>query len=98
MHGGVAVVRAHGEFDLSTVQLLHGALLDAGAGGSDVHLEMSGVTFLDAAGVGAILRARGELARRRCTLIVVNPSDQVAQLLPLTDLPTVVTRDAAAGA
>jgi anti-anti-sigma factor len=86
MRAGVAVVWARGEFDVSTVPLLHDALVEAGAAGSDVWLEMSGVSFLDAAGVGAILRARGELAAHQCRLTVVDPSDEVSRLLPLTDL------------
>jgi anti-anti-sigma factor len=84
---GRAVVLLTGELDLAGVPRLHSAL--AGLDG-DVELDCSGLEFIDAAGLGAFLKAHEACAARGCKLVVVNPSAAVDRLLRLVELDTVL--------
>lgn len=82
-----AVVRATGELDLaavprllSTLERLHG----------DVDVDCSGLEFIDAAGLGALVRAHRACAARGARLAVVDPSPAVVRLLRLVRLDTVL--------
>lgn len=90
-----AVVRLHGELDLAGVPRLLSALacLDG-----DVELDCSGVDFIDAAGLGAFVRAHQQCAARGAKLVVVDPSLVVVRLMQMVELDTVlhVRRDGAA--
>jgi anti-sigma B factor antagonist len=80
-----ALVRLHGEFDLAGVPRLLSALacLDG-----DVELDCSGVDFIDAAGLGAFVRAHRQCAERGAQLVVVDPSPVVVRLLQMVELDT----------
>lgn len=82
-----AVVRLHGELDLAGVPRLLSAL--AGLDG-DVDLDCSGVDFIDAAGLGAFVRAHQQCAARGAQLVVVDPSRAVLRLLQMVELDTVL--------
>lgn len=84
---GPAVVRLTGELDLDGVPRFHSAL--AGLDG-DVELDCSGLTFLDAAGLGAFLKAQETCAVRGSKLVLVDPSPAVDRLLRLVELDTVL--------
>ena len=90
-----AVVRLHGELDLAGVPRLLSALacLDG-----DVELDCSGVDFIDAAGLGAFVRAHQRCEERGAQLVVVEPSPVVVRLLQMVELDTElhVRRDGAA--
>lgn len=90
-----AVVRLHGELDLAGVPRLLSALADLDG---DVDLDCSGVDFIDAAGLGAFVRAHGQCAARGTHLVVVDPSRAVLRLLQMVELDTElhVRRDGAA--
>ena len=85
--GTPAVVRVKGEFDLAGVPQLLSALarLDGG-----IELDCSGLTFIDAAGLGALVKAHRACAARGGRLIVVDPSRAVIRLLRLVELDTVL--------
>jgi anti-anti-sigma factor len=80
------LVRVVGDFDLATVPILEQALARTYAGGDDVLLDASGVTFFDAASLGVLIGARHTLAERGRTLTVINPPSAVARLLSIAGL------------
>lgn len=67
-------------------------LLSALAGlDGDVDLDCSGVDFIDAAGLGAFVRAHWQCAARGAKLVVVDPSYAVLRLLQIVELDTVLS-------
>jgi anti-anti-sigma factor len=85
--GRPAVVRVNGELDLATVPRLLSTLerLDG-----DVDVDCSGLHFIDAAGLGAFVKAHHACAARGARLVVVDPSPAVVRLLRLVELDTVL--------
>ena len=65
------------------------AVVDDGA--HEIALDVSGVTFLDSLGIGAIVQSAVRQARRRRRLVLVAPSERVRTVLELTGLLTVFT-------
>ena len=64
----------HGEHDLATTGFLTDTLADAIAGDQgDVVVDMSNLTFIDAATIGALLRGRAVLADRSRRLTFRSP-------------------------
>jgi anti-sigma B factor antagonist len=82
-----ALVRLHGELDMAGVPRLVSALADLDG---DVYLDCSGVDFIDAAGLGAFVRAHRQCAARGTQLVVVDPSRTVLRLLHMVELDTVL--------
>jgi len=72
----IHVVAMHGELDVATAGGLEDSIV--GLAGSTVVVDLSGLTFMDSSGIGAIVRARnriranglGELVLARPTVIV----------------------------
>jgi anti-sigma B factor antagonist len=85
--GDPAVVRALGELDVAGVSPLLLVLADRDG---DVELDLSGLEFIDAAGVGAIVRAHQACEERGAKLVLVDPSNPVVRLLRLVKLDTVL--------
>jgi anti-sigma B factor antagonist len=83
--GDPAVVRAEGELDVAGVCPL---LLVLAERDGDVELDCSGLSFIDAAGVGAIVRAHQACEARGAKLVLVDPSDPVVRVLRLVKLDT----------
>jgi anti-sigma B factor antagonist len=74
---GAPVVSVMGEVDLSTVPAFARTLLDATEDGSgEVIVDLTGCSFLDSRGLGALLATRGRLehSNRRLALVLSNPS------------------------
>ena len=84
--GGVFVVHADGEVDLSTAPLLDGAL-DAGlaSGRRTVLVDLRQVSFIDCTGIGLLTRARCR-ARRQGTRLHIHAGRAVARTAALHDL------------
>jgi anti-anti-sigma factor len=59
--GSPSVLHLSGEIDISTADQLRHALEEALALGSEVVVDMSEVTFIDAGGLGVLLRAAQSL-------------------------------------
>jgi anti-sigma B factor antagonist len=78
-----------GELDVTTSQGLAERL--AGPPGSLVVLDLSGLTFIDSSGIGAIHAARRLTIKNGGTLVVSRPSPQVHRVLEITGLDTWVT-------
>ena len=79
--GGVTTVVISGEFDVATSAGLDEALGLACARGTDVVLDMTGVTFMDGSGLRRIERAAGLLLSEGRTMRIANPPRVVVRLL-----------------
>jgi anti-sigma B factor antagonist len=78
------VIRVRGDQDLSNVSALSDALASAtDLGRAAVVVDLSGVTFMDASTLGAIVRARNVLESQSRSLIVRCPSPCALRLLDL---------------
>jgi len=57
----------------------------------DVELECSGLSFIDAAGLGLLVDLDTERRARSARLLIINPSRCVVKVLELTGLDSVLT-------
>jgi anti-anti-sigma factor len=77
-----------GEVDLAVADELHeaamGVLDDADV--TTLRVDMTGVTFLDSSGLGALVRARRDAAERGVSVVLVNPTSTVRKVLTITGL------------
>lgn len=80
------IVRANGEIDLDTAPALHRALAAALGSHREVVLDLSEVTFMDCAGLGALVRARNQADRSGRSLVLRGAGRGVVRLLKLTGL------------
>ncbi|MEA3076140.1 MAG: anti-sigma factor antagonist [Actinomycetota bacterium] len=79
-------ISVHGEVDIATAPLLRSALAGAVAMGARLTVDLAGVTFMDAAGVG-VLAGAATLARRvGGDLVLRDPSRPTLRVLDLTRL------------
>jgi anti-sigma B factor antagonist len=81
-----------GELDLATTPLLEAALADVLAGGIGprVVLNLAGLAFMDASGIGGIERAGLRVAASGGALVVREPSRPARRILELCDLGALV--------
>jgi anti-sigma B factor antagonist len=76
-----------GELDLASSWLLDCPLRRIGANGTrSFTLDLSGVTFIDSAGIRAVLAARGLCAARRCEFMLVPGPAQVQRVFEMSGL------------
>ena len=82
-----------GEVDMDAVDPLTSALEDALStpGPVGVVVDLAMVTFMDCAGIGALVAGRNAAAARGCGYTVVNPRRQVRRVLELTGALTALT-------
>lgn len=86
-----AVVSATGEVDAASVELLRKELTDlADADQVNVILDLSGVTFLDSSGLGALVSSYRRLQTRGGMLALVCRNDMVLRVFRLTGLNRVL--------
>ena len=85
--GRCVVVHASGELDIATARATEQALLDA-AGGEPVDLvvDLAGVTFVDATGLGALLHAAEAVDAAGGRLRLASPSRMLRVMLRLLEL------------
>jgi anti-anti-sigma factor len=81
---GKAGIKLVGEVDLATAPQLNQALANIWTE-SEVHLELSDLTFMDSSGVSAIL-AFAKARNGAGPLVLVNPTAEIERLLELTGL------------
>jgi anti-anti-sigma factor len=81
--GNPARVRLVGEFDAAGVTRFEVALV--GLDG-DVEVDCSGLEFIDAAGLGALVAAHNACEERGSLLILVDPSRRVRRVMALVEL------------
>lgn len=80
------LVRAVGELDIATAPILQDALDQARAHGRDVLLDLSRVTFCDAAALGVVVQTHRELLAEGRAVRVVDATPLVAKVLAITGL------------
>jgi anti-sigma B factor antagonist len=90
-HPPRATVVLGGEIDFSTCPAIRRSLMAAISGG-DIHLavDMSGVTFIDAAGIGVLVAAANRAREAGGDLSLVAPSWQVRRLLDVFHLDAIL--------
>ncbi len=88
-------IEVRGEIDIATSPELNAGLLKELLARRDVELDLTGVVFMDASALGAIIGARRRFERRGKSLLVsLRPSTQPHRLLTLTGLlPMLVLED-----
>ena len=86
-----AAVVLDGEIDISTCPAIRRFLMAAISGG-DVHLavDMSGVTFIGAAGIGVLVAAANRARQAGGSLSLLAPSPQVRRLLDVLHLDAIL--------
>ncbi|HZN20852.1 MAG TPA: STAS domain-containing protein [Micromonosporaceae bacterium] len=90
---GTARVSVVGEVDLATAPALRDRLVDAlhEQNPAVLDVDLAGVTFLDCAGVGALVAARNTAVRSRCQMRVSHPQPIVRRVLELAGTLDVLT-------
>ena len=85
---GIAIVRLAGEIDLMAAEAL-AAMEQLPGGTKHVVLDLSGVTFCDAAGVRFLLAIRETALAAGADLAVRHPSRVVRRILQITGNPLI---------
>ena len=92
---GTVVARLAGELDLvsstGVVESLTGALASTGV--RRLVVDMSGVTFCDSSGLGALLDVRRAAVDHGVPMVLRDVTRQVARLLDLADVDGWLTRE-----
>jgi anti-sigma B factor antagonist len=85
---GIKVLCLAGELDMATVPEFADALTATlrSGGTSDIMVDLAALTFLDAAGLTAFVRAHGIARRSGRALLARNPRDEVDTVLRITDV------------
>jgi anti-anti-sigma factor len=78
------VIRASGEFDSSTAELLRSPLQAARADGVTTLVDLRGVSFIDSAGLRVLLEAARASDRHEWPWFIVRPSPAVLRLVELS--------------
>jgi anti-sigma B factor antagonist len=88
--GPRSVVRLVGEADITTRVLNETLDAETAKRPGVLLVDASGLTFIDSSALHQIVRAHRRLRASGCLLAIVAPSKQVARILALTGLDTVV--------
>jgi anti-anti-sigma factor len=84
--GGADIVYVRGELDISSVGVLQRAVADAPCKGLELHLDLSGLTFLDSTGAEALLRIHKSFETDGRRVVLTQPRRQVLTVLTLLGL------------
>ena len=91
-HPHAAVVTLTGELDADTASRLRGLVAEhLLAGPGNLVLDLSGLSFIDSAGLAAMVAADKGVRRAGMRLILVAPRSAVSQVMHLTGIDTVMT-------
>lgn len=83
----LVIVALHGELDLASAGPLSTLLADQlSLGHRHVQLDLSGVSFMDASGLDAVVRAHHAFRAQHGRLLLTGIGDRIALLLALTQL------------
>jgi anti-anti-sigma factor len=84
---GTVHARLAGELDMASAEEVRTRLYDAlGGGAQELNLDLSGLTFLDSAGVELLFRVREDLAMRQIPLRLYVPEGAlIRRTLEVTD-------------
>ena len=88
--GGIAVVSPAGAVDTATAYILQNALIEAIARAPNLLVvDMTGVDFIDSAGLGVLVMALKRMTQRRAALRLVVPDPHVREIFEYTGLERV---------
>jgi anti-sigma B factor antagonist len=82
---GRVSIRVKGELDMAATPTLTQAITGV-AGVERIHLDMSGVTFLDSSAIGALVASGREVSEKGSRLEIGPRSDIVSRVLQITGL------------
>jgi len=85
-HSGELVVSVVGELDLASTDEFLAEVNDAVGDEQNLKLDLSGVTFMDSTGLGALIKVRNRLVDRGGALSFVAVSAAVERVLTLTGM------------
>lgn len=89
--GRATVIALNGELDIATVPVVRRELIDlAVTGHVDQLVDLARLTFLDSAGLGALVSVRRRLRILQGRLVLAAPNDAVLRLLRLTSMDKVL--------
>ncbi|MFF3341396.1 STAS domain-containing protein [Streptomyces flavidovirens] len=94
----LAVITMAGEMDLVTVPAVEKAALLVPPGAKTLHLEMSGVSFMDSSGLNLLLRLRRRMHTEAGRLVLSGLQEQPAGVLRLTETYELLTKAESIGA
>ena len=88
---GLLVAALDGELDLDSADEVRDSLASAatGTGCRYLHVDVSGLTFIDSYALGALVSARNSAAAAGVTLTLTNPSQPVRKAIQVTGLADV---------
>ena len=92
--GGYRVVTLAGEFDLEAAPGVREALVEVVRHADRVDVDLARISYIDSAGVNALVAARKAASGKGCAFVVVNPSPRTRRLLVITGLLDVLTTPA----
>ena len=84
------VVFVTGSLDASTLTEVSAVLTEAQRDGRTLYVDMSGVTFIDSRGLGALLAANERAREGAAQLRIHAPSDSVRRLLTISGVTAVI--------
>ena len=91
MAGGVPVVKAPEEIDITNADGLREAMADAGARGHETFVvDMTGTRFCDSSGLQALLRAYERARDQGGRVILAIPGPHVLRILAITGIDRVI--------
>ena len=89
---GLLVITPCGEVDLSSSPTLRRSLQSALLEGCcDVHIDLSGVPYMDSSGVATLVEALQVCKRQQRSLALLRSSSRVASIFKISKLDTVFT-------
>jgi anti-sigma B factor antagonist len=92
--GARTVVWLEGEYDIATAVVLGATLANASSrDDADLVVDLSGVTFIDAATIGVLIRGGNGLRRESRSLTLRSPSRWARRLLDIWGLTALVEPD-----
>ncbi|MBG0833076.1 STAS domain-containing protein [Planomonospora sp. ID67723] len=94
-HESPAVHRVSGEIDISTAPVLHARLQSALTAGGRLLVDLSGVTFMDARGLGTLVAVNNTARELGGTVQLIGVPAAVRRLLRLTGLNRLFTLEPA---
>jgi anti-anti-sigma factor len=86
----IVVIRADGDFDLSTSRTLAIALEDAATSGRDIVLDLAAATFLDVYCLRMVLATQERLSAAGRTVVVTNAPPVVQRLVNVLHIPDLI--------
>lgn len=90
-HPDSYVITVAGEMDLDSCPALEEATLGIPLDGKTLRLEMSGVSFMDSAGLNLLLKLRHRLLAKGSRLLVTGLQDQPTRVLRMTGTEALLT-------